>query len=208
MSCPIRPWFYSLICLPLLTPIAATADADAMTRVLRDVPRLEKFQFCNGGTCADVKTTNIREGEWQEVVDLFSTIDKTAEAERQAIAEAIGLIESIIGPKTGTDTDKGGTFGNSAYPGQLDCNDEATNTTTYLRLMAQHDLLHFHKIEDTTTRGGFLIFGRHSSAVIRDLEDESLYAVDSWFYDNGKPAVVLPLETWLGGWRPANSKAH
>lgn len=204
MNCQMRLWFYSLLLLPVL----AYADAPTMTRVLQEVPRVEKFLFCNGGTCADVKTANLTDGEWQEVIDLFENTPQTAEEERQIITQAIGLLESIVGPKTGTATDKGGTFGNSAYPGQLDCNDEATNTTTYMRLMAQHDLLHFHQIEDTRTRGGFLIFGRHSTAAIRDLENDALYAVDSWFYDNGKPAVVLPLNVWLNGWRPKNSEAH
>lgn len=204
MNCQIRLWFYSCLLLPML----AHADAPAMTRVLQEVPRIEKFLFCNGGTCADVKTVSLAEDEWQPVADLFEEAPQDAEEERTVIAQAIGLMESIVGPKTGTDTDRAGTFGNSAYPGQLDCNDEATNSTTYLRLMAQHDLLRFHKIEDTTTRGGFLIFGRHSTAVIRDLEDDEKYAVDSWFYDNGKPAVVLPLHVWLGGWRPGNSQAH
>jgi len=200
----MRLWFYSL----LLLPCFAMADAPAMTRVLQEVPRIEKFLFCNGGTCADVETVSLHDGEWQEVLDLFAERPQNAEQERALIAQAIGLMESIVGSKTGTDTDKGGTFGNSAYPGQLDCNDEATNSTTYMRLLAQFDLLKFHRIEDTTTRGGFLIFGRHSTAVITDIGAGRKYAVDSWFYDNGKPAVVLPLDVWLGGWKPKDSGAH
>ncbi len=200
----MRLWFYSLLLLPCL----ALADAPTMTRVLQEVPRIEKFLFCNGGTCADVKTVHLDDSEWQEVLDLFEESPQNAEEERERIAQAIGLMESIVGPKTGTDTDKGGTFGNSAYPGQLDCNDEATNSTTYMRLMAQFDLLKFHRIEDTKTRGGVLIFGRHSTAAITDVATGKMYAVDSWFYDNGKPAVILPMDVWLGGWKPKDSKAH
>ncbi len=204
MNCPMRLWFYSL----LLWPMLAHADAPAMTRVLQETPRIEKFLFCDGGTCAEVKTVSLIEDEWQQVAELFEDPPQNAEEERQVIVLAIGRMEAIVGPKTGTATDKGGTFGNSAYPGQLDCNDEATNSTNYMRLMAQRDLLRFHKIEDTTTRGGFLIFGRHSTAVIRDAESQKAYAVDSWFYDNGQPAVVLPLDLWLNGWKPGNSSAH
>jgi hypothetical protein len=139
---------------------------------------------------------------------LFEPPPQNAEQERETLRQAIGLMERIVGPKTGTDTDKAGTFGNSAYPGQLDCNDEATNSTTYMRLMAANGLLRFHHIEDTKTRGGFLIFGRHSTAAISETASGKLYAVDSWFYDNGNPAVVLPLETWQAGWRPSNTTAH
>jgi hypothetical protein len=205
MNCQMRLWFYSLLLLPGL----AIADAPTMTRVLSEVPRVEKFLFCNGGTCADVKTVSLEDYEWQEVLELFEEqMPQSAEEERARIAQAIGLLESIVGPKTGTDTDKGGTFGNSAFPGQLDCNDEATNSTTYMRLMAQFDLLKYHRIEDTKTRGGFLIFGRHSTAAITEIETGKMYAVDSWFYDNGKPAVVLPMDVWLSGWKPKDSGAH
>lgn len=205
MNCQMRLWFYSLLLLPCM----ALADAPAMTRVLQSVPRVESFLFCNGGTCADVKTVSLEDYEWQEVLELFEDdMPQSAEEERARIAKAIGLLESIVGPKTGTDKDKGGTFGNSAYPGQLDCNDEATNTTTYMRLMSQYDLLKYHRIEDTKTRSGILIFGRHSTAAITELETGKMYAVDSWFYDNGKPAVVLPMDVWRKGWKPKDSGAH
>lgn len=176
-----------------------------MTRVLQQQPRIEKFQFCDGGTCAEVQTVGLSRAEWQKVRDLFDPLPQTAEQERDILSEAIGLMERIVGPKTGTDTDKGGTFGNSAYPGQLDCNDEATNSTTYMRLMAADGLMRFHKIEDTRTRGGFLIFGRHSTAVISEIATAQHYAVDSWFYDNGMPAVILPFEVWRAGWRPTTT---
>lgn len=200
----MRLLFYSLLLLPAL----AWADAPAMTAVLKAEAKIGKFQFCNGGMCAEVKTVGLNDAEWQQVRDLFEPLPSSAEQEREVLRQAIGLMERIVGAKTGTSTDRGGTFGNSAYPGQLDCNDEASNSTTYMRLMLGDGLLHFHHIEDTRTRGGFLIFGRHSTAAIRDLASGKLYAVDSWFHDNGVPAEVLPLDVWQNGWRPANTAAH
>lgn len=179
-----------------------------MTRVLQETPTRQDFHFCWGGTCAEVLRVGLSAQEWRQVRQLFEPLPETAQAERVVISQAIGLLESIVGPKTGTAGDRAGTFGNSAWPGQLDCNDEATNSTTYLRLMIADGLVRFHRVMDTTTRGGFLIFGRHSSAVIQELESGQKFAVDSWFYDNGQPAVILPLETWLGGWKPKNSSAH
>lgn len=116
--------------------------------------------------------------------------------------------ENHCRPKTGTAGDRAGTFGNSAWPGQLDCNDEATNSTTYMRMMQTDGLIRFHTILDTRTRGGFLIFGRHSTAVIGETATGQRFAVDSWFYDNGHPAVILPLATWQAGWKPSNTIAH
>lgn len=192
----------------LLLPLTAFADGPAMTRILHETPMPQAFSFCWGGTCAGILTVALADGEWSRVRAVFAPTPGDAEAERAAASKAIGLLEEIVGAKTGTSTDRAGTFGNWARPGQLDCNDEATNSTNYLRMMKADGLLRFHDILDTTTRGGFLIFGRHSTAAIAETGSGRKFAVDSWFYDNGRPAVILPLETWLGGWKPADSKAH
>lgn len=192
----------------LACPIASVADADTMTRVLKETPTIQRFSFCWGGTCAAVEQVGVTEEEWSHVRALFDPQPADAAAEREAIRNAIGLLESIVGPKTGTAGDRAGTFGNAAWPGQLDCNDEATNSTSYMRLMRAGGLIRFHEILDTKTRGGFLIFGRHSTAVIAETGTTKRFAVDSWFYDNGKPATILPLDTWQAGWKPDNSPAH
>jgi hypothetical protein len=121
-------------------------------------------------------------------------------------------MENIIGAKTGTASDRGGTFGNSAIPGQLDCNDESTNSTTYMKLMLQAGLIRFHEILDTKTRSFFYNGWPHTTAAISEKPSGQspgkAYAVDSWFYDNGKPAVIIPLELWHSGWKPTASNAH
>lgn len=200
----MRRWFCSLLWLPLL----AQADADVMTHVLKQTPTPQQFTFCWGGTCAGTLQVSLSEQEWNEVRALFAPEPASAEAERETLKLAIGLLERLVGTKTDTTTDRAGTFGNSAYPGQLDCNDEATNSSSYLRMMIDDGLLRFHRVLDTSTRGGFLIFGRHSTAVIMETASGEKFAVDSWFFDNGQPAVVLPLATWQNGWKPAQSTAH
>jgi hypothetical protein len=45
-------------------------------------------------------------------------------------------------------------------------------------------------------------FAVHWSARIRERETKKVYVVDSWFVDNGRPAVVLPVEDWLAGNTP------
>lgn len=211
MNCLMRlSWFKHtpLIFFLLVSPFASLADADAMTHVLQEKPTLEKFSFCWGGTCAAIEKVGLTPAEWNRVRALFDPLPADAASERKTIRRAIGLLESIVGPKTGTAGDKAGTFGNSAWPGQLDCNDEATNSTSYMRLMRADGLIRFHEILDTKTRGGFLFFGRHSTAVIAETGSMQRFAVDSWFYDNGQPATILPLETWQAGWKPDNSAAH
>jgi hypothetical protein len=159
-----------------------------------------------------VNSVTLTPEEWEQVADIFEPRPVTAEAERNCIANAIGLLEKIVGAKTGTATDRAGTFGNSSIPGQLDCNDESTNSTTYMKLMLRAGLIRFHEILDTKTRNFFYNGWPHTTAVIREKQaDQALnktYAVDSWFYDNGKPAVIIPLSVWQSGWKPNNTAAH
>ncbi|HSI23152.1 MAG TPA: hypothetical protein VK959_09035 [Methylophilaceae bacterium] len=208
-------WWFNLeflkaaaIAALLFFPLAAAADADAMTRILKETPTPQRFSFCWGGTCAAIEQVGLTPTEWSQVRGMFDPMPRDAESERETVRAAIGLLESIVGSKTGTSGDRAGTFGNSAWPGQLDCNDEATNSTNYMRMMHADGLMRFHEILDTRTRGGFLIFGRHSTAVIAETGSMKKFAVDSWFYDNGKPAIILPLDTWQAGWKPDNSAAH
>lgn len=186
----------------------ALAGSDEMTRVLRQQAEISAFEICHAGGCARVSQTGLDQQAWQRVAGACDRPLETAEAERDCIAFSIGEFEALVGPRTGTDTDRGGTFGNSAYPGQMDCNDEAINTTTYLRLMEMHGLLRHHTIEDIRTRGFFFNRWPHTTAVIRELESGQRYAVDAWFYDNGYPAVVLPFEIWKSGWKPKDSQAR
>lgn len=199
-------WFYSLIFF-IFTSVAH-ADGEALNRVLHQHPTLAGFDMCHGGGCAVVEKVSLSDEEWALVNDEFDPLPENAEEERSAIANAIGTMERIVGAKTGTDTDRGGTFGNSAYPGQLDCNDESTNSTTYMKLMLQAGLIQFHEVMDTKTRNFFFNGWPHTTAVIRDKQSGQRYAVDSWFYDNGVPAVILPLEVWHNGWRPPSTLAH
>lgn len=201
----MRRWCFSLL---LLACLPARADLSTLNHVLHQTPQLAGFEICHGGGCADVAQVTLEAVEWAQVRAVFAPLPQTAEQERQCIAAAIGLLESVVGFKTGTATDRGGTFGNSAYPGQLDCNDEAANSTTYMKLMAQDGLIRFHDIADTRTRGFFFNGWPHTTAVIQERQQGKRYAVDSWFYDNGAPAVIVPFEQWKTGWKPEDSPAR
>ncbi|NOU25800.1 MAG: hypothetical protein HOO90_09720 [Methylotenera sp.] len=151
----------------------------------------------------------LSQDEWKKVSAIFaSLVDDSMlnpESERSRIARAIGFLETIIGTKIGTSSDRAGTFNNSKFPGQLDCNDEAINTTTYLRLMRHYGLVKLHEVEDTRTRNFFINGWPHSTAVIHEIASGNRFAVDSWFYDNGIPATIVPFEVWKSGYIPADS---
>jgi len=208
MSYPTPRLFYKLLLgLSLLIPLSAQASIADITRIYKQTPKLEAFEICTGGGCAEIKQVAVTGDEWKIITAIFEgdTPAKDAPLERKHIAEAIGALEKIVGVKTGTSTDRAGTFDNSRYPGQLDCNDEAINSTTYMRLMYQHGLIKLHVVEDMRTRSYFLFGWPHSTAVIHELATGERYAVDSWFYDNGYPATIVPFASWKSGYFPADS---
>ncbi len=192
----------------LFTALSAQADLSAMSRIFRQTPSLNNFEVCYGGGCAEVKHVALSTEEWQKVTAIFSHLDNTsvnAEQERTQIANGIALLETIVGAKIGTANDLAGTFFEGHLAGQLDCNDEAINTTTYMRLMQQNGLIQRHEIEDTRTRNFFFTGWPHSTAVIRDSKTSERFAVDSWFYDNGVAPVIVSFKLWKAGFRPADS---
>lgn len=191
-----------------MAALPAHADVGVMNRVLQQTPALSGIAICHGGGCARVTTAAIAPDAWGELQAICQPALPDAEAERACIAETLGAFERVMGASTGTDTDRGGTFGNSDHAGQMDCNDEAINTTNYLKLMQQHGLLRHHEIMDVARRGFFFNGWPHTTAVIREIDSGQRYAVDTWFYDNGQPAVIIPFETWKSGWKPDDSRAH
>ncbi len=199
-----RPSLFTL--LLLFAACKTHAALSDMSRIYRQTPSMQSFEICFGGGCAEIKNVSLTDEDWQKVVHLFEVKKPiNATQERETIAQAIGLLETIIGVKSGTNNDTAGTFYDGQLTGQLDCNDEAINTTTYMRLMRQADLIKWHAIEDTRTRNFFFNGWPHSTAVIRDANTNEQFAVDSWFYDNGTPPVIVPFTQWKAGFRPADT---
>ena len=185
--------------------MAAFADVFTNDSVIT-APDQNQFSICFDHGCASVAAVSLSEQQWLWVSNFFISQAKTPEEERQRIAWAIALLEKIVGKLTGTDNDKGGDLEGLGQPGQMDCIDESTNSTTYLRILSQAGLLKWHEVEDRVTRGWFITGWPHTTAVIRDTQDNQRYAVDSWFLDNGEQPFVVPLEIWKSGWDPLNLK--
>jgi hypothetical protein len=165
-------------------------------------PEPERFTICHGHTCKYISEVSLNEDEWSGILSIFKSDARSPEQERMLIAGAIARFEIIVGARTGTDANLGGNFTGLGRPGQMDCIDESTNTTVYLTLLQNHDLLRWHRVDHRTTRAITYFNYPHSSAVIREIETGKRYAVDSWFEDNGKPPHIVPLSLWRRGWEP------
>src|SRR5690606_39398494 len=73
--------------------------------------------------------------------------DGSPAGERRAIRKAIAWMEERVGRETGTAADRAGLdFLGAGDPTQMDCVDEATNTTSYLSALAANGLLGQHEV--------------------------------------------------------------
>lgn len=164
-----------------------------------------QFVHCKNYGCSVEVRTGFTAEEWQQVRALFEPPAVNPQGERQAIAQAIGVMEAIIGPKTGTAHDgaKAPVLNFGGTEGQHDCIDESYNTSVYLTFIEADGLLRWHRVGRPRQRG-MLLDGNwfHNTAVIIDNGTGEEYAVDSWFGDNGEDSYIVPLKEWSGGWRP------
>jgi hypothetical protein len=139
--------------------------------------------------------------EWQQVRDLFVPAAPDAIGERRQIARAIGRLEILAGRQAGTLDDAAGMGVHWDADGQLDCVDEATNTTQYLHMLAADGLLHWHQVGAPVNRARLGLWPSNTATILETATGRR-FAVDSYFLANGEPASVLPLDTWLAGWTP------
>mgnify|MGYP001556054813 CR=1 FL=1 len=190
-----------LMLLCLLPATHTAADILSYNNIINE-PTPSRYSICYNHSCATVVTDSLNDAEWREVTAPLRTPASTAAGERAAIARSMAIFETVIGGHTGTSLDKGRNLAGFGLPGQLDCIDESTNTTTYLRLLEQGGLLRHHRVGERATRFGLFVGMPHSTAVIEESGSGIRYVVDSWFYDNGLPPHIVRLEDWRAGLDP------
>jgi len=192
----------------LLAGCVVTGKQDRFLAKYADAkPTVSAMTVCHGYGCRVTEEVSLAR-EWDDLTADFQTPAETPEQERERIAALIADVEIIVGEKLGTAEDIGGTFTGFGQDGQQDCIDETTNTTTILTLLENEGLLAWHDVRAPMSRGFFINGWPHTSAVIAETNSEQHYVVDSWFHDNGQPAEVVTLETWVGGWSPEGSTAE
>jgi hypothetical protein len=190
----------------VLWQLAGSGSARAVVFVSPEInttPTPDNFSICFDNSCQSIRQLGLPDHRWQEIRDIFRAGAHSPEAERRLIGQAVARLERIIGAMTGTANDQGANdTSDNPLDHRMDCIDESTNTTSYLYMLQQDGLLRWHRLSDPVTRGFFLFGWPHTTAVIEAREDRRLWAVDSWFHDNGVAPEILPLEQWKQGWRP------
>ncbi len=177
-------------------------------------PTPEKFFHCYNYGCQTKALVSLPIKTKNKLIKNFTPLSLSPEEEQKRIAVAIRIFEEDIGALTGTKNDKHGTFdlyqdtSKTARKFQQDCIDESTNTTIYLSLLENMELLKFYRTAFPRSRQP-LFSGQawwHQSATIQNIQSKKLYAVDSWFLNNGQPPFIIPLKTWKNGW--TTTKKH
>lgn len=189
-----------------ITPIRLVNDVnERMQQSHRNFigfPTPEAFSVCHDLSCHSVSHTSLSQGEWTQIKQLFLPVAESADSERLQIQQAIATMEQIVGKKIGTTHDAAKNRLIGSRRGQLDCIDEATNTSVYLRMLESEGLLQWHETAARTSRGIFIGRAPHNTATIIDRQTATRYAVDAWYFDNGEPPAIVTLKRWKQGWSP------
>ncbi len=157
-------------------------------------PAQDEFIHCFDYGCKSTRSLSFDRDEWQAIGDVFSLPTQDAAQEKQQIRRAIAKMERIAGAKAGTEVDRGGNYNGEDLSMQQDCIDESTNTLQYLQALQRRGWLRFHRVDLKQRRIRW--FFTHWSATIRQLDNGEVFAVDSWYRDNGQPPYLQRIEDW------------
>ena len=154
----------------------------------------EEVNICYNYGCAASATVTFNEQQLAKVAAQFRGLLNAAE-EREAIAQALGMLARYAGEQSPIFRDKG-RDNDGNIDGRMDSSDHSINTTAYLRVLEKRGLLKFHRVQSRVVRGATK---PHWAARLSEIRTHQEFAVDSWFFANGHPAVIFPLDEWLKG---------
>lgn len=162
-------------------------------------PKNNRVYICHSFGCTRKTPVDFSAKDLGRLKQLLASGRASPEAERKAIAKAVSWQEKRIGPIVGSSNDEGGfDMHNSGVVGQMDCIDEASNTTSLLLVAEKNGYLRHHKVASPVARG-FFLDGRypHATATIKEKKTGAAFAVDSWPDANGVPPQIKPLDIWF-----------
>ena len=180
------------LCLAiLLTALAGAASAD------------ESVRICHGYGCLAQAHIRYTEGQLGLVRRIMARATDAA-SERERLAETLGSLYAWGGEQSDIHNDRGGNYADDHVSGRMDCIDHSTSTTRLLHLLVRRGYLRWHRVLEPQSRNFAGLVPVHWSAVIEEKTDVAAprFVVDSWFVDNGQPALLLPLEDWKKGAGP------
>ena len=113
-------------------------------------PNRDNVTVCHAYGCKAQTRFTFTESDITELRALMARVPRsdTPAEERRALAYAIAWMERRVAPTVGTASDRTSIdLRGSGDPSQLDCVDEATNTTSYLLVLDRHGLIKHHAVD-------------------------------------------------------------
>ena len=151
-------------------------------------PKRDTVTVCHAYGCKAQTQFTFTESDITELRALMARVPRsdTPAEERRALAYAIAWMERRVAPTVGTASDRTSIdLRGSGDPTQLDCVDEATNTTSYLLVLDRHGLIKHHAVDRPLAKDS-LTRWTHWAAVIREKESGARFAIDSGTGPNGE----------------------
>jgi hypothetical protein len=186
----------AILLLALALSTSAYAD-DWFSRGQGYPPTEDRIYVCHGYTCRIVTPVRFNSAEIAKIAGALAEGAGDASAERDAISKAVQVFETIVGARIGTANDLPGMQFGQGTDDQMDCIDEATNTTGLLLFLESHGFLKHHRVEAPSARGFFVdLRYPHATAVLTDLDSGEKWAIDSWPRANALPPVIMRLAEW------------
>ena len=169
-------------------------------------PTPASFTVCHGFHCTEKKAVSLNREQWRRVAAVFEPRAKTAPQERQQIARGLALVQSFVGPQTGTAVRQWTHRNMYILPNlgdlsQLDCIDASVNTWTYMTMMERAGFMRHHRVAQLSYAGSLMDPDVRNTAVLEE-KNGGYFAVDASLVDHAEPPLVMSLAVWLDTWPP------
>jgi hypothetical protein len=162
-------------------------------------PATARVVICHGFGCRSRTEIGLGKADHARLAQLMASGRASPAAERRAIARAVAWFARRVAPEAGTT--KAVARANMKFiggdPGQFDCVDTSTNTTTVFYVMDQLRLFRHHQLALPVSRRFIIDGAPHITAVLTERRTGQPWAFDPWPHNNGELPDVLPVESWL-----------
>jgi len=193
-----------LMCGVLVAPQGVPASYDAIVRDVYDrqsinPPSATGMTVCYGFGCRRRHEIDFEGPDKKALEAIIAAGKASPEAERAAVAKAVGWFDRRVGPVIGTARRVvRADFRHLDDAHNFDCHDTSTNVTSLLLLLAKWNLLRHHTVGETRFRGNILVGQTpHNTAVLIATGTGQAWSIDMWTTTFGAPAEVMPIERWL-----------
>ena len=189
----IKKCLIPLFSLMVLSCSSMNAERHEALPALNKRVDFAALPICYNHGCTQKHLISVSQPTRASIKEMFVTVSNPQE-ERWAIRKAVALLEQEAAKFTPVGIDQKKNT-NLDEEGRQDCVDESTNTSHFLALLHQQQLLQFHRVAPRVYRAHFLL-DQHYAAQIIDTLNGKHFVVDSWFLGNGELPYIQPYKRW------------